>query len=123
VLAVLERRAGIRLADADVFTATVGGMRMTEPAADLAVAMAVASAKLDRPVPGGLVVLGELGLTGEVRRIAGVQRRLAEAARLGFNAALVPADSGLTKADRKTALRVTEVTHLVDALTLLGESA
>jgi DNA repair protein RadA/Sms len=122
VLAVLERRAGIRLADADVFTATVGGMRMTEPAADLAVAMAVASAKLDRPVPGGLVVLGELGLTGEVRRIAGVQRRLAEAARLGFNAALVPADSGLTKADRNAVLRVTEVTHLIDALTLLGES-
>jgi DNA repair protein RadA/Sms len=74
-------------------------------------------------VPGGLVVLGELGLTGEVRRIAGVQRRLAEAARLGFNAALVPADSGLTKADRNAALRVTEVTHLIDALTLLGESA
>ena len=123
VLAVLERRAGIRLADADVFTATVGGMRMTEPAADLAVALAVASAKLDRPVPGGLVVLGELGLTGEVRRIAGVERRLAEAARLGFTAALVPSDSGLTKAARALPLRITEVAQVIDALTLLAAPA
>jgi DNA repair protein RadA/Sms len=95
VLAVLERRSGIHLADADVFTATVGGMRLTEPAADLAVALAVASAKLDLPVPPGLVVLGELGLTGEIRRIAGLERRLAEATRLGFTTAVVPANSGL----------------------------
>jgi DNA repair protein RadA/Sms len=119
ILAVLERRARVRLVDAEVYTATVGGMRMTEPAADLAVALAVASAKLDAPLPAGLVVLGELGLTGEIRRIAGLERRLTEAARLGFSAAVVPADSGLTKRDRSGALaglRIVEVTHLIEAL-------
>jgi DNA repair protein RadA/Sms len=94
-LAVLERRGGIRLAEQDVFTATVGGMRIHEPAADLAVALAVASAARDVALPPDLVVLGEVGLAGEVRRVAGVKVRLAEAARLGFTKALVPPDSGV----------------------------
>jgi DNA repair protein RadA/Sms len=93
-LAVLERRGGIRLAEHDVFTATVGGMRIHEPAADLALVLAVASAARDIPLPPDLVVLGEVGLAGEVRRVAGVKARLAEAARLGFTKALVPPDSG-----------------------------
>ena len=86
---------GVRLHDADVYTATVGGMRITEPAADLAVALAVASARRDVALPPDLVVLGEVGLAGEVRRVTGVDRRLAEAARLGFTTALVPPDSGV----------------------------
>jgi DNA repair protein RadA/Sms len=90
VLAVLERRAGLKLADAEVFAATVGGMRVTEPACDLAIALAVASARSDYTLPTELVVLGEIGLAGEVRRVAGIDRRLAEASRLGFTAALVP---------------------------------
>jgi DNA repair protein RadA/Sms len=94
-LAVLERRGGIRLAEQDVFTATVGGMRIHEPAADLALVLAVASAARDIPLPPDLVVLGEVGLAGEVRRVAGVKARLAEAARLGFTKALVPPDSGV----------------------------
>jgi DNA repair protein RadA/Sms len=94
LLAVLERRAGIRLHDAEVYAATVGGMRVVEPAADLALALAITSARRDVALPGDLVVLGEIGLAGEVRRVAGVQRRLAEAARLGFAQALVPPDSG-----------------------------
>ncbi len=93
-LAVLERRGGIRLAEQDVFTATVGGMRIHEPAADLALVLAVASAARDIPLPPDLVVLGEVGLAGEVRRVAGVKARLAEAARLGFTRALVPPDAG-----------------------------
>ena len=120
VLAVLQRRARIKLADAEVFTATVGGMRLTEPAADLAVAMAVASAKLDRPLPPGLVVLGELGLTGEVRRITGVSRRLAEAGRLGFRAALVPVGA-VPDGGEVGGLRVIEVGDLGDALGLLDD--
>lgn len=95
-LAVLERRGGIRLAEHDVFTATVGGMRIHEPAADLALVLAVASAARDIPLPPDLVVLGEVGLAGEVRRVAGVKARLAEAARLGFTKALVPPDAGAT---------------------------
>jgi DNA repair protein RadA/Sms len=94
VLAVTERRANVMLAGADVFTATVGGVKLTEPAGDLAVALAVASAAADRPLPAGLVAIGEVGLAGEVRRVDGVARRLAEAARLGFTQAVVPPGSG-----------------------------
>jgi DNA repair protein RadA/Sms len=117
ILAVLQRRGRLRLHDAEVYTATVGGMRLTEPAADLAVALAVASAQRDQPLPSGLVVLGELGLTGEVRRIVGLQRRLAEAARLGFREALVP-DTSDTPPEIG-GLRVRRVASLGDALQLL----
>jgi DNA repair protein RadA/Sms len=94
VLAVTERRARVLLQNADVFTATVGGVKLTEPGSDLAVALAVASAVADRPLPAGLVAIGEIGLAGDVRRVDGIGHRLAEAARLGFTYALVPPDSG-----------------------------
>jgi DNA repair protein RadA/Sms len=94
VLAVTETRAKIPLSGADIFTATVGGVKLTEPAGDLAVALAVASAATERPLLAGLVAIGEVGLAGEVRRVEGVGRRLMEAARLGFVHALVPPDSG-----------------------------
>src|SRR4051812_28500376 len=93
LLAVLEKRAGVRLHDAEVYAATVGGMRVVEPAADLALAMAITSARNDVALPSDVVVLGEIGLAGEVRRVTGLGRRLAEAARLGFTHALVPAES------------------------------
>jgi DNA repair protein RadA/Sms len=115
VLAVLERRGRVRLGADDVFSATVGGVRVTEPAADLALALAVASAARDAPIPPATVVLGEVGLSGEVRRVGGVGRRLAEAARLGFTAALVPPDPGPLPAG----LRVTEVADLGAALRAL----
>jgi len=95
ILAVLERRAGIRLYDRDVYTSTVGGVRLTDPAADLALALAVASAGSDEPLPADLIALGELGLTGEVRPVRGMASRLAEAARLGFRRALVPPGVGV----------------------------
>ncbi|HEY0357830.1 MAG TPA: magnesium chelatase domain-containing protein, partial [Mycobacteriales bacterium] len=94
VLAVVERRGGIKLATNDVFSATVGGHRVTEPSADLSIALAVASAAEDRPLSPDLVVIGELGLSGEVRRVGAVNRRLAEAARLGFTRAVVPPGCG-----------------------------
>ncbi|MBA3417849.1 MAG: DNA repair protein RadA [Geodermatophilaceae bacterium] len=94
ILAVLEKRAGITLAGLDVFTATVGGVRVVEPAADLALALAVASSQRNKALPTDLVAIGEVGLAGEIRRVNGVGRRLAEAARLGFGHALVPVDSG-----------------------------
>ena len=93
ILAVIERRGGVRLAGSDVYTATVGGMRVVEPAADLAVALAVASAAGDLLLPSHTVAIGEVGLAGEVRQVTGLRRRLAEAARLGFQHALVPPDS------------------------------
>jgi DNA repair protein RadA/Sms len=90
MLGVLERRAGVRLANADCFAATVGGVRLTEPATDMAVALAIASSVSDVPLPGGLVAFGEIGLAGDVRPISSLDRRLAEAARLGFTDAIIP---------------------------------
>jgi DNA repair protein RadA/Sms len=94
VLAVLQRRTDAKLHDREVFAATVGGIRVVEPAADLGIALAVASATHDLPLAADLVAIGEVGLTGEVRRVGAVPRRLAEAARLGFHVALVPPGCG-----------------------------
>ena len=91
MLGVLERRAGVRLATADCFVATVGGVRLTEPATDMAVALAIASSASDVPMPPGLVAFGEIGLAGDVRPIASLDRRLAEAGRLGFTDVIAPA--------------------------------
>ncbi len=113
-LAVLDRRTGLSLGGRDVYAATVGGVRLTEPATDLAVLLAVASSAADVTLRQSLVVLGEVGLAGEVRRVGGVGRRLAEAARLGFTTAMIPsgtdepAPAGMTVhevADVATALR------------------
>ena len=113
VLAVLERRGNVRVGTSDVYAATVGGVRLGEPATDLAVALAVAGAAGDATLPGDVVAVGEVGLAGEVRPVSGVPRRLAEAARLGFRVALVPPGGGepppaglrtVTVADLPTAL-------------------
>lgn len=93
ILAVLERRLNAKLGGCDVFTATVGGLKIADPAVDLSVMLAVASAAGDKPLPAGLVALGEVGLAGELRPVKDVRRRLTEAARLGFTRALVPAGS------------------------------
>ncbi|ORL99308.1 DNA repair protein RadA [Prescottella equi] len=116
VLAVLERRHSIKLSDKEVYAATVGGMRMTDPSCDLALAIAVASGSKDRPITAGTVVLGEVGLAGEVRRVSGVGRRVAEAARLGFTRAVVPVDSG----ELPKGIRAIEVANVGDALRALS---
>ena len=90
MLGVLERRAGVKLATADCFVATVGGVRLTEPATDMAVALAIASSVSDVPLPAGLVAFGEIGLAGDVRPISSLDRRLAEAGRLGFTDVIAP---------------------------------
>ncbi len=108
VLAVLDRRANVRLRERDVYAATVGGVRLTEPATDLALALAVAGGARDEALASGLVAFGEVGLAGEVRRVTGVGRRLAEASRLGFTHALVPPDPGKVPAGI-TVIEVTDV--------------
>jgi DNA repair protein RadA/Sms len=90
LLAVLEKRLGFPLQSQDVFVNVAGGARVTEPASDLGIAIAAASSYLDRPVRGDVVIMGEVGLTGEVRAVAGFTARLKEAAALGFAAAVVP---------------------------------
>ena len=84
ILAVLERRAGLRLSDHDVYVSTVGGVRLAEPAADLAIALALASAVQDKPIAHNLVAYGEISLAGEIRKVNGAKQRATEASRLGF---------------------------------------
>lgn len=93
VAAVLEARAGISLAGLEVFASAAGGVRATEPAADLPMALALASASTGVALPADTVSFGEVGLAGEVRQVMGTERRLAEALRLGFARALVPAST------------------------------
>lgn len=114
ILAVLERRCGVKVAKTEVYAATVGGMKTTEPAVDLALAVAVASAVDDRPIPQGVVILGEVGLAGEVRRVSGLGRRLAEAARLGFTRAITPEHEDTVP----SGMKVNTVTNLSDALNI-----
>ena len=108
----------------DVFASTIGGARVTEPASDLALAVAIASAHHVTPPPLGLVALGEIGLSGELRRIRDLPQRLAEAARLGFALAVVPAEAGVpggSRAERKVdGMRVLDVPDVASALRVLG---
>jgi DNA repair protein RadA/Sms len=90
IAAVLEKHARLKIAVNDVYLSTVGGMRLTDPSSDLAVAVALASAYANLPMPATAVMIGEVGLAGDLRRVAGMERRLAEAARQGFSTALVP---------------------------------
>ena len=118
MLGVLERRAGLRLSTQDCFVATVGGVRLTEPATDLAVALAVASSALDRPLPADVIVIGEVGLAGDVRPVRAIDRRLSEAARLGFRRAITP--MGTASGGASGAMQVTEVATVGAALHAVG---
>jgi len=93
LVAVLSKRVGIRLSDQDIFANVVGGLQVREPAADLAVALAIASSFRNTPVAADLVAIGEVGLSGELRSVSQLARRLNEAAKLGFTRALVPKSS------------------------------
>ena len=111
-LAVLEHRASIRISGRDVYVATVGGMKINEPAADLAVALAVASAAKGLSLPSDLVAIGEVGLAGEIRKITGAAQRIQEAARLGFKRAMVPTGSDL----KVPGMEIMEVSRLEQAI-------
>src|SRR2546426_665623 len=115
--AVLEKRAQLPIGNQDVFVNVAGGGRVVEPAADLAIVLAAASSYMERPLPADVVVLGEVGLTGEVRAVAGLESRLRCAAQLGFRAALVP-KSGAAEL-RSAPLRVRGVTTVTEALEAL----
>jgi DNA repair protein RadA/Sms len=119
VLAVLERRVELPLAAADTYAMAVGGARVVEPAADLAVALAVVSSWSGVALPDDLVVCGELGLGGEIRRVGNVEARLSEAARLGFRRALVaasspPLDAGLEVVGVRSIHEAVGVTSVAD---------
>ena len=113
LIAVLEKRASISLGSSDIFVNVAGGTRITEPAADLGLALSIYSNTKDRSLPDGLVVIGELGLAGEVRRVGQLERRLHEAARHGLTRALIPAGA---RAGRPAGLDVIEVRSLAEAI-------
>ncbi len=113
VLAVLEARCGVLLAGKDVYLNVAGGLRVGEPAADLAVAAALLSARADRPVPEDAVLFGEIGLSGEVRAVGQAEQRLKEAAKLGFAAAWSPPRPSGRKAPQ-VEIAVDEIAHLDD---------
>lgn len=112
VLAVLQARAGQRTNDKDAYVATVGGMKITETATDLAVALATWSSLHETPLPQKTVVIGEVGLAGELRRVPNLARRLQEAARLGYERAVVPAGEKVAV----KGLRVTQASTLAEAI-------
>jgi DNA repair protein RadA/Sms len=114
-VAVLERRAHVKLGKSDIYAATVGGVRLTEPAVDLAVALALAGARADISLPSDTVAFGEVGLAGEIRSVAGLGRRLAEASRMGFRRAIVPAGSDAVPAD--SPMDVRQVVDVAGAIT------
>jgi DNA repair protein RadA/Sms len=118
VLAVLDSRCGLALSGNDVYLNVAGGLRITEPAADLAVAAALVSSATDIPVPADMVVFGEIGLSGEVRAVAQGESRLKEAAKLGFAQGLVPASPRKGKAAAAGPLAMRPIGHLQDLLGL-----
>ncbi len=118
LLAVLDRQLTLKLATTDVFALAVGGVRVVEPGADLGLALAVASSACDRPLPADLVACGEIGLGGELRLVSQIPRRLAEAARLGFTTAVVPASAP----DPPPGVRAIRAATLIDAIGRVGLS-
>ena len=116
LLAVLAERAAFSFADSDVYALAVGGVKVAEPAADLGLALALASALASQPLPADLVVCGEVGLGGELRQVSHCDRRLAEAARLGFTRALVPR----LAPDPPAGITAIRVGTLADAIAAIG---
>ncbi len=112
IAAVLEKHARLKIAVNDVYLSTVGGMRLTDPSSDLAVAIALASAYVNLPLPATAVMIGEVGLAGDLRRVSGMERRLAEAARQGFTTALIPPGCDAVP----TGLQAREAANIVAAL-------
>jgi DNA repair protein RadA/Sms len=120
LLAVLGERAGFSFAETDVYALAVGGVKVAEPAADLGVALALASALAGRSLPADLVVCGEVGLGGELRQVSQTDRRLAEAARLGFRRALLPRLAP-EPPDGIAAIRVGTLAEAIDAAGLAAD--
>jgi DNA repair protein RadA/Sms len=122
ILAVLDARCGLPLSQFDVYLNVAGGLRVGEPAADLAVAAALISAVADTPVPAETVIVGEVGLSGEVRPVGQTEARLKEAAKLGFVNGYVPRQGQTTKKKLTVkGLKQIEIVHLQDLVNLFGQ--
>jgi DNA repair protein RadA/Sms len=118
LVAVLEKKVGLHLSGQDIFLNVAGGARLNEPAADLAIMLAVASSHLDRPIPHQTVILGEVGLTGEVRAITQPEQRIAEAEKLGFSSCLIPSGN-LKRLPKSSGIKLKGTADVQDALAIL----
>ena len=122
ILAVLEARCGLALAGRDVYLNVAGGLRITEPAADLAAAAAVISSLANRPAPQRSVVFGEIGLSGETRAVSQTETRLKEAAKLGFTSAVLPPRAKAARRARGTKLALNEISALAELVAMFDET-
>jgi DNA repair protein RadA/Sms len=113
ILAVLEKRGGVQVRQSDVFVNVAGGIAVQDPAIDLGVAVAIASSVTDRAIPSGVAFVGELGLTGEVRRVAYLDQRVGEAVRLGLDQIYAPTSA---EAPSKNIVPVERLSHVLSAL-------
>jgi len=116
LLAVAERKAGLKLSDRDVFINVTGGLTIDEPALDLGIIMALSSSFHDRVVPNRTIVVGEVGLGGEVRAVSRLSKRLGEAARLGFKNAVIPMANKELNSEGVQGLKITRVASVADAI-------
>ena len=127
IMAVLEARCSIAMGDNDVYLNVAGGLRISEPAADLAVAASLISALNNIPMPGQTVAFGEVGLSGEIRPVGQTDARLKEAGKLGFKRAIIPVAASSEKGKRKglvaSGLDVLEIRHLNDLVGIFRDLA
>lgn len=123
LLAVLEKRAGFKLIKQDVFLNIAGGIRLNDPAADLAVLAAVLSSGLDRAIPPSFCIAGEVGLSGEIRAVSRVEHRIAEAVRIGFTDLLIPSSNAKNLSFKKAGVRLHPCSHVEEAFRVLFSSS
>ncbi|MBQ8476420.1 DNA repair protein RadA, partial [bacterium] len=118
VIAILEKKVGLNLSKQDVYVNVVGGIDIIEPSYDLALALSIISSMRDIPIAQDTIIIGELGLLGEVRYVDNIERRLREALKLGFKKAIIPRLNSKTSAKIKDiALEIIEVSKITDAIT------
>jgi DNA repair protein RadA/Sms len=118
ILAVLEKRAGYNFWNQDIYVSVAGGMRISDPAIDLGIACAVVSSMNNRPLGDDLMIIGEIGLTGEIRGVTNVLQRVKEAAKMGFGRCIIP-KSNYDKEMEKLGMKIDRVSGLTEALGLI----
>jgi DNA repair protein RadA/Sms len=118
ILAVLEKRAGFNFWNQDIYVSVAGGMRINDPAIDLGIACAVVSSMNNRPLGDDLMIIGEIGLTGEIRGVTNVLQRVKEAAKMGFGRCIIP-KSNYDKEMEKLGMKIEGVSSLTEALGLI----
>lgn len=116
ILAVLEKRVGLNLSKQDVYVNVIGGVEISEPAADLGIALAVATCARDVVVDSHTVIIGEIGLSGEIRAVNNIEKRINEAQKLGFKKAIIPSTNGTIKVKDYSNIEIIQVKRLIDAI-------